>query len=380
MATPYPITVNAAPAATLAAGTYTGQIIIKPASGSASPLTVPVTLIVHAITATYFYQIAGGLTFDLLTGGDFPPGQALQVRNAGAGTMAWTSTTSTADGGAWLSVSTASGTAPSNVTVSISLAKLPGLGLTAGTFTGQVLFKTSGDSETVPITVNVGASVFRQINPLSFTKTYAGANPLSQVITMASTGSQFTFSAIARNSTGGNWLTINPSNYGYGLTTPQAITVGVNPAVTLAAGTYMSEVIVSSETGNQVFSIPVTLTVEPNTAAYFDDVVGALNYSEETDGDTPPAQELQIRNAGEGTLAWTALANTADGGAWLSLSAASGTAPDNVSITVNPKNLPGEGLVAGTFVGLVELQYATGNVTVPVTYTVGNSSSARSIR
>ena len=156
--------------------------------------------------------------------------------------------------------------------------------------------------------------------------------------------------------------------------------MGVNPAVTLAAGTYMSEVIVSSETGNQVFSIPVTLTVEPNTAAYFDDVVGALNYSEETDSDTPPAQELQIRNAGEGTLAWTALANTADGGAWLSLSAASGTAPDNVSITVNPKNLPGEGLVAGTFVGLVELQYATGNVTVPVTYTVGNSSSARSIR
>ena len=204
VATPYPITVNAAPAATLAAGTYTGQIITKPASGSASPLTIPVTLIVHATTAMYFDQIAGGLTFNLLTSGDVPPGQALHVRNAGAGTLAWTSTTSTADGGAWLSVSTASGTAPSNVTVSISLAKLPGLGLTAGTFTGQVLFKTSGDSETVPITVNVGASVFRQINPLSFTKTYAGANPLSQVITMASTGSQFTFSAIARNSTGGN--------------------------------------------------------------------------------------------------------------------------------------------------------------------------------
>jgi len=371
VATPYPITVSASPAVTLAAGTYTGQIVVTPTTTSIAPMTIPVTLVVHAATATYFDQIAGGLTFAEFTAGDAPPGQALQVRNAGAGTLAWTASTSTADGGAWLSLSAASGTAPSNLTVSVVPAKFPGAGLIAGTFTGQVLLKTTGDSVTVPITVNVGPNIFRQVNPLRFVKTYAGLNPLSQTITMASTGTQFTFAASVQNSTGGNWLTINPSAYGYGITTPQAITVGVNPAVTLAAGTYMAEVVVNSEDGHQGFSIPVTLAVNPDTSAYFDDIAGALNYSMETAGDAPPAQEMQIRNAGAGTLAWTATTTTADGGSWLSLSEASGTAPTDVSVTVNPKNLPNGGLIAGTFVGQVLLQNATGDVTVPVSYTVG---------
>ena len=369
--TPYAITVSANPAVTLAAGTYTGQVIVKPASGSETPLTIPVTLVVHAPTAAYFDQIAGGLTFTLETSGDAPPGQALQIRNGGAGTLAWTASTSTADGGGWLSLSTSSGTAPSNLTVGVTLAKLPGIGLTAGTFTGQVVLKSSGDTVTVPITVIVGPSIFRQINPLNFNKTFAGANPVSQVITLASTGSQFTFSASTQNSTGGSWLTISPSAYGYGVNTPETITVGVNPAVTLAAGTYVAEVIVNSEDGTQGFSIPVTLTVNPPTAAFFDNVAGALDYSMETDGELPPSQELQIRNAGTGTLAWTASTNTADGGSWLSVSAVSGTAPSNLSAIVNPKDLPGNGLVAGTFVGEVLLQSSGNRVTVPVTFTVG---------
>ena len=371
VATPYAITVSAAPAVTLAAGTYTGQIVITPTTTTISPLTIPVTLVIHATTDTYFDQVAGGLTFAEVTAGEAPPGQALQVRNAGAGTLAWTATTSTADGGAWLSLSAASGSALSNLTVSVVPSKFPGQGLVAGTYTGQVLLKTTGDSLTIPITVNVGANIFRQVNPLRFVKTFAGANSLSQTITMASTGTQFTFAASVRNSTGGNWLTITPSAYGYGISTPQAVTVGVNPAVTLAAGTYMAEVIVNSEDGHQGFSIPVTMVVEPSTATYFDDVAGSLSYSMETNGDAPPAQNIQVRNGGAGTLSWTAAATTADGGSWLSLSAASGSAPTDVSVTVNPKNLPQGGQEAGTFVGQVFLQNASGDVTIPVVYTVG---------
>jgi len=371
VATPYAVTVSAKPAVTLAEGTYTGQIVITPTTTTIAPMTIPVTLVIHAATASYFDQVAGGLTFAEFTAGDAPPGQALQVRNAGTGTLVWTASTSTSDGGAWLSLSATSGTAPSSLTVSVIPSKFPGAGLIAGTFTGQMLLKTTGDSVTVPITVNVGANIFRQVNPLRFVKTYAGTNPLSQVITMASTGTQFTFAASVQNSTGGNWLSINPSAYGYGVTTPQTLTVGVNPAVTLAAGTYMAEVMVNSEDGKLGFSIPVTLAVNPNTSAYFDDIAGALNYSMETDGDAPPSQEMQIGNAGAGTLAWTASVNTADGGNWLSLSETSGTAPADLSATVNPKNLPNGGLVAGTFVGQVVLQNATGNVTVPVSFTVG---------
>jgi hypothetical protein len=372
--TPTAITVMANPAVTLAAGTYTGQILVKADSGTAA-LTIPVTLVIHPSTVAFFDNVAGGLTFSFQTGGGAPPGQALQIRNAGAGTMAWTATTSTADGGAWLALTAVSGSVttatPSTITAAVQIARLPGLGITAGTFTGQIVLHTTGDTLTIPITVIVGDSVFRQVNPLNFTKLYAGANPLSQVITVASTGADFGFNATVANSTGGSWLTITPSSYGCCTTTAQAITATVNPAVTLAAGTYSAEIIVRSDTNNMALSIPVTLVINPNTAAFFDDTAGALNFSMETAGDAPPAQALQIRNAGAGALTWTASATTADGHNWLAVTPVSGSAPATVTVTVVPENLPTNGLAAGTFVGQVVLISPTGRLTIPVSLTVG---------
>jgi chitobiase/beta-hexosaminidase-like protein/BACON domain-containing protein len=370
--TPFALTIAADSAANLAAGTYTGQVVLTPSSNSISPLTIPITLIVHPTTATYFDQVAGGLTFTLQSDGETPPGQLLQVRNAGAGALAWTGSTTTADGGQWLSLSATSGTAPSNLTVGIVLAKLPGLGITAGTFSGQVLLKTSSDSVTIPITVIVGSAVFRQINPLNFDKTFAGGNPLPQVLTVAGTGSAINFSAKVLNATGGDWLTVSSNAFGCcGANTPSALTFTVNPAVTLAAGTYMAEVVVSSEDGSEGLNIPVTLAVDASTAAYFDDVAGALSFSLNTGGDAPAAQSIRIRNAGSGTLAWTAQAIEADGGSWLSVSAASGTAPDLLSVSIKPESLPSSGLIAGTFTGQIALQSGTSRITIPVTVPVG---------
>ena len=82
-------------------------------------------------------------------------------------------------------------------------ASLPGGGLSPGTFTGQVLLKTAGDLVSVPVTVVVGDSVFRQSNALNFTKLYEGGDPLTQVITFASTGSPLYFYVNAIASTGG---------------------------------------------------------------------------------------------------------------------------------------------------------------------------------
>jgi hypothetical protein len=374
-ATPFPVSIAATPATTLAAGTYTGQIIATPKSASISPLTIPVTLIVHAATVASFDQIAGGLTFTLQTSATALPGQQLQIRNAGAGSLAWSGTTSTADGGAWLTLSAAGGTAPSNLTVSVVPAKLPGLGINPGAFTGQVLLKSSGDSATIPITVIVGDPVLRQINPLSFTKTFAGANPLNQVISVASSSTSINFSAAVQNSTGGSWLTL--SSYGFGCcgsNTPTAVVLSVNPAATLAAGTYVAQVVVTLSDHSQSLSIPVSLTIDPDTSAYLDQAAGELSFSLATAGDAPPAQTLQIRNAGTGALSWTALAIASDGGNWLTVSAASGAAPADLSVSVNPANLPNGSLIAGTFTGQVLLQNAASHITVPVAVTVSDDS------
>lgn len=380
VSTPYAITVNVAPAVTLAAGSYSGQISIKPGTSGVTPIVVNVNLVVHATSETYFDQIAGGLTFSMATSGNAPPAQALQVRNAGAGSLGWAAAVSTSDGGSWLGISSSSGTAPSNLSVSVTPANLPGKGLTAGTFTGQVLFtytvsSTVLDSVSVPVTINVGTSVLAQVNPINFNKVFAGANPLSQVITIANTGTtSVTILGSVLGATGGSWLTISPSNYGFGQGTPFAITLNVNPLVTLPAGTYMAEVIVAGNTNSQILSIPVTLTVNEATGPWFDNVAGALNFSMLTGGGVPPAQDIQIRNAGTGSLDWTSTVTTADGGTWLSISAGSGASPSNVTVTVNPANLPGAGAVAGTFVGQVALASSASRTTVPISITVSGGT------
>jgi hypothetical protein len=368
--TPQPIIVSANPAATLAAGTYTGAITVK-SQGGALTLTIPVSLTIKASGTSFFDDLVGGLTFSMLTQGTAPPVQAFQIRNAGTGTLDWTASTSTADGGSWLTLSAASGVAPGYLSVGVNTGKLPGAGLTVGTFTGQVSLKTTGDSVTVPITVTVGASIFRQVNPLNFTKEYAGANPLPQVITLASTGSNFSYYINTQNSTGSNWLTINRGN-GCCYNTPDSVTVTVNPAITLVAGTYSAEIVAEEYGGgNDAVVVPVTFTVEPSSAAFFDAMPGEFTFSMATDGAAPPTQALQIRNAGEGTLAWSLGGSTADGGSWLTVSATSGTAPSTVNIGIVPTNLPGGGLVAGTFTGQIILQAGQDRVTIPIAVTVG---------
>jgi len=371
VSTPYGLTVSVNTAANLAVGTYSGEVILTSASGSLGT-AVPVTLTVQAPTATFFDNLPGQMTFSLASGGKTPPAQAIQIRNAGAGTLDWTGSVSTSDGGSWLSLSAASGAAPSTITAKINTGNLPGKGLAAGTFTGEIVLTTTGDTATIPVTVVVGANVFQQVNALNFTMTYGGGNPLPQILPVVSTGTNFYFFASAASATGGNWLQISPSSYGYyGISTPEMLTVSVNAPTGLAVGTYTSQVEIQSADGTMTMVVPVTLAVEAASSTYFDDVPGLLGFSFASGGSAPPSQTFQIRNGGAGTLDWTLATSTSDGGAWLSVSAGSGTSLTNVTVSVVTKNLPGAGLVAGVYTGQIVLQTSGDTVTIPVTVDLG---------
>src|ERR1700676_5662491 len=175
-------------AGNLAAGTYTGQVVITNYVNGTIKMTIPVTLTVAASGATFFDDLPGKLSFSFKTGGSATP-QTIQIRNAGSGTLNWTLAASTADGGGWLSGSVSSGAAPSTINILVTKSGLPGGGASAGTFVGQLLFQTSGDSVTIPVAVTVGTSVFTQINPLNFTMAFGGANPLAEVLNVAMTDS-----------------------------------------------------------------------------------------------------------------------------------------------------------------------------------------------
>src|SRR5205807_15714 len=113
----------------------------------------------------FFDNVAGQVTFSLQTNGSAPPNQDIEIRNGGSsGLLDWAVSAVTADGGNWLSVSSPMGTAPSRVSVGISVASLPSGGVTPGTFVGELIFQSSTATVTVPVSVTVGGNVFRQVN------------------------------------------------------------------------------------------------------------------------------------------------------------------------------------------------------------------------
>jgi len=317
-------------AGNLAAGTYTGQVVIANFSNGTINMTIPVTLTVAASGATFFDDLPGKLSYSFKTGGVTVP-QSIQIRNAGSGTLNWTVTASTGIGGSWLSASPTSGTAPSNITISINKANLPGGGATVGTFVGQLLFQTSGDSVTIPVAVHVGPTVIEQINPLNFTMPFAGANALAQVINVTmNDNSTIRYSTSVATAKGGAWLSISPTGGGCCFT-PLAEVVSVN-AGSLAAGAYTGEIIFTEFTNpGRSMVVPVTLTVL-SSGTFFADLPGQLSFSIKTNGTTATSQTVQVANGGSGTLNWTLATSTADGGTWLSGTPTSGAAPSAVSV------------------------------------------------
>ncbi|HZQ22550.1 MAG TPA: hypothetical protein VFA89_07090 [Terriglobales bacterium] len=365
----FTVSVNAS---TLAAGTYTGEINILEYPSNTPSMTVPVTLTIAATGTQFFDSVPGQLSFSLQTSATSVPAQTVQILNGGPGSFAWTGNASTADTGNWLIVSPLSGSTPSTVTVSIDPQNLPNSGQIAGTFVGQIVFTSSGSSVTVPVSVSVGDNVFRQINPIAFTMPFGGANPLPQILTAASTGgTSIHFTPSTATSKGGNWLSISPSGNGCCFT-PEAFTVSVN-ASTLAAGTYTAEInFIEYPSNTPSMTVPVTLTVGATGTSFFDSLPGQLSFSLQTGATSATAQVLQIRNAGTGPLSWTSTVTTADSGDWLSITPVSGTTPTTVAVSINPVNLPNQAQIPGTFVGQIAFQTGSGNVTVPVNVVVGD--------
>ena len=261
------------PAVTIEAGKYTAEIIlIQDASTGEESMVIPVTLTVNPASAAFFNDMQGGVTFSVVTGSDTnPPSQTIPIRNAGVGTLSWSATTSTADGGNWLNISSASGTAPDTLSVSINYANLPNAALIAGQFNGQIVLTSGTDRETIPVAAVVGTNLFAPVSPLlTFSKPNGGANPGFQLMTITSDGANFPFLGVAASATGGNWLSItNPysGNFGYGETTPFGVQLTASPAVTLVPGTYIGETIYYSADRTQGLVVPVTLNVYAVPAA-----------------------------------------------------------------------------------------------------------------
>jgi uncharacterized repeat protein (TIGR01451 family) len=251
-------TVTITAPATLAAGTYTGEIVFY---DTTSAMVVPVTLTVAPSTVPFFDNVQGQMSFFAATGAT-PASQSMLIEGLGAYGLNWTLTPMTADNGNWLTLSTTTGTAPSSVAVGINIANLPSQGLVAGQFTGQLLYQSDNSSVTVPVSVQLGPNIFAQMAGLNFSMPFGGSNPLSQTATLSSTGTAIGgITATADSGNGGNWLSITP--HGYCCATGTAITFSVNGApsgVPVPAGVHTGQAVFDAT--HSAMTVPVILTVQ----------------------------------------------------------------------------------------------------------------------
>ncbi len=258
-----------------AAGSTTGQTLTTTAWSNTSitaslpaSLTGLIAIQVNAVagTDTIFVMTASpstlavtpaALQFAYASGGATPAAQSIEITNSGTGTLAWTATGSAS----WISVSPASGTAPSALSVTVSPA-----GLSAGTYTGSVQIAATGASNTpasIGVTFTVTASPpVLAVTPaaLSFAYTNGGSAPAAQNISIANTGG----GSLAWTATASDyWLSVSAASG----SAPATVAVSINP-VNLAAGTYTGSLqIAAAGAGGSPAAVAVTLVVTGNPPA-----------------------------------------------------------------------------------------------------------------
>ncbi|MBI1729407.1 S8 family serine peptidase [Candidatus Acetothermia bacterium] len=140
---------------------------------------------------------------------------------------------------------------------------------------------------------------------------------------------------------------------------PITITIAASAApgartieVTNAAGTAQSR--------NIVFTVEQGPTLQVSSSS--------LSFSGTAHGDNPASQSLQIGNSGGGSLTWSAEVSVP----WLTLSQASGTTAEQVTVSVNTA-----GLEAGTYQGEITIKSSealNASVVIPVTLTLASTA------
>jgi uncharacterized protein (TIGR03437 family) len=297
--------------------------------------------------------------------------QQQQVYLAGSGN--YTAAVTNSSGGSWLSVSSTSGTLPSQFFQIITNAS----NLASGTYTGAVTFTNTSTNQTAVVSVNllVTGTTAVYANPGDLVFSYiAGTTSATQfqnVSLLASDNSAVSVTAAISNPSNSPWLSITPN--GSSLTGQAAYAVTVN-ASNIANGLYTGYITVTAATGNSPITVPVVLNVVGSSSGGGGGglTLGTSSLTFQAAlGGFATTQQLSV--SATNATSFTATASTNSGNnTWLSVSpAGSSVTNTTLTITANPA-----GLVAGTYSGQITLISGSGTQTVPVTMIVGGGGGA----
>ena len=355
----------------LGTGVYYGAIAIA-APGTTS-LLIPVQVnVAGPSTLSYGPQ---QLSFAYQLGSTPPAPQSVTLTTNGLSPLSFVTTTSTGScGNNWLVVSPQSGATPSALTIQINPVGLP-----AGTCTGVINVAAAGAANpaiTIPVSLLVSTNPLIQVPLTGTTFSYqlGTAAPASQTIQVTSSGAALPFTVSATPIGGGpNFLNVTSSG-----TTPQGITLSVNPAVLsgLAPNTYAEAVTVNSPgagNGTQTFIVTLVVSNSPTLTSLQQSLV--FNY--QLGQQAPQSQVLSLSSTGA-PLNYTVAANTITCPGFLTASpTASNTPvqpgpPSQVVVSVVPTGLTTPQTCTGT-VTLSVPGSPTSSLTIPVTFNISST-------
>jgi uncharacterized protein (TIGR03437 family) len=330
--TPATLTVTVNPAG-LAAGSYTGTIVLAFASAVNGPISVTVNLNVAATSS--LTAVPASLAFYTPVGQ-----QASQTISLQGGVATTYSVSLTAP---WVTVAPGVGTTPATLTVTV-----PGT-LSAGTYGGSIRVSADGAVLVIPFTVVVSsaatpASVTVAPESLAFSWEQAQPAPAAQTVNL--TGGAYPSTPSA------SWLHVRQTASG-------VFSVSVDPTG-LAAGGYIGEIVFTSGTASRSLPVQLTVTAQPELMSS----VATVPFSWQVNTTAPAAQTL-ILNAKIRNVSFTVATPAAK---WLKVTALDNTTPTRLTLVADPT-----GLTSGTYKDTVVVtakEAANSPFSIPVTLTV----------
>ena len=325
------VTVNVA---TLAQGTYGGQVTVQAPLAVPPIQTVAVELTVSPVPPPRLAVEPASIGFETQVGQGNPPTETLRIENAGGDTLDWTAVVETTSGGSWLSATPASGSAspgsPSVVEVSANVA-----GLAAGVYSGslQVESPATNQTETVTITLllaEVTQTILVSQRGLLFTGIEGGELAPSQSFAILNTGQgAMNWTAAASTLAGGSWLSVSPAsgNSEAGSLQIPEVEVGVNVSG-LGTGQYSGLIRVEAPGANnspQFVTVELDVLPAGSNPGVLVQPAGLIFAAPA--GTSPSSQSVRLATPVPGSVEARSGLLTSDGGNWLR------ALPGNVSIS-----------------------------------------------
>ncbi|MBL8241040.1 MAG: hypothetical protein JNM66_26700 [Bryobacterales bacterium] len=346
----------------LAAGEYTGQIVVTVPAATPREAAIPITLRVPAPPSRPL--LLGGnsrIVLSALRGSSAQ--QNIPISNPGASPLVVRATVTR---GAYLSVIPAEHTIQPGQTAAFTLTAASG-DLAAGTYPAAATFATGATSVVVNVAFNVSAARSRialSQTGLSFQAVSGGALPLAQSF-YASPAERLSTSATTVSGT--PWLSAS-------LTGVQ-ITVTANPK-DLPPGDHYGRVAVFDTAAPAIRQfVSVLLQVLPAGSDPGPAISTPALFFTVTAGGEVGAQEVELTTASSRQATFSATAATQDGAAWLDVSPSGGALSSSAParVTVQPDTA---GLAPGIYRGAVTLQFDDGQArTVSILLIVNTTAS-----